>query len=141
MDETKSKEDSSVPQALDREVALREMLTRVRRRYGKRRHDILADKLSAAVGQTITPHMLYNYTRKSKGHGQFPRVWLIPLYEVTGDEEVARFLLPDHLRATLAIGEKALQIPRILEDIEATVARLIGSRTVKQKRPDRNRKV
>jgi hypothetical protein len=137
VDETKSKKDSSLLQTLEPEAALRAMLTRVRRRYGKSR--ILADKLSAAVGQKITPHMLYNYTRKSKGHGQFPRPWLVPLYDITHDEDVLRFLFSERLFATLAIGEKVLQLPGILQDIEAGVARLTVPRPPKKNRLKRSR--
>lgn len=75
------------------------------------------DRQGEIIKRPITKAMLDEFTRNIQhGHeSHLPAVWVPALCQVINDDELARYVLPEHLAAALEIGEAVLRSRPTLE--------------------------
>lgn len=65
----------------------------------------VADELTKQVGERVTEAMLNDWSSQSKRRLRFPAAFIPALCQITGTDELARFLLIPRLRRLLSLGE------------------------------------
>jgi hypothetical protein len=93
------------------------VLMRCRKMRGKDRRQVARElaeilgRLDSPLKRVVTESMLNEFTRSIQPgrESHFPAAWLRSFCEVTADDELARFVLPEHLRGALALGEAVLE--------------------------------
>jgi hypothetical protein len=111
----------------DADSALRMLLTAVIRAQSKSRQQI-CEELSTQVGQDITLFMLNDWTCDAKKPARFPAAFVQAFCNVTGSDELQRFLLSEKLVALLAIGESVAKSGTELKHAQEAVSRIIESK-------------
>ena len=119
------------------EPTFRELVARVLKQSLKDRLQVAAE-LSTLTGERITPKMLNDWLAPSKAKVRFPGSLVKAFCELIGDDRPVRALLPDHLEAALAIGEKTAQCAELLRQALAELEKL--PKAVPQKKPQRRSK-
>jgi len=103
-----------------------EIIKRCRKEHGKGNLQRIADAMTPLVGRTVTASMLHSFTRSDRREVRFPASWIRAFCAATEDDALARAVLPDHLRATLEIGENVRQAAGSLDKARELVAKLQG---------------
>jgi hypothetical protein len=86
----------------------------------------IASEMTARLGVEVTKSKLDDFTRSGKPKRQyrFPASFVRVIAEITGDDELARSLLPDRLQVLLTVGELCLQSCGTLERALAELKKL-----------------
>jgi hypothetical protein len=93
----------------------------------------IATELTIRLKQRVTEHTLYGCT-KASGHGvRFPASWVPVFCEITGDEELAIRLLPEHLREALRIGRYVRDAAGSLDRARDLISKLTSSSTQRRR--------
>ena len=71
--------------------------------------ETIADELAKRVGETVTCEMLNGWTSQSKKRLRFPAAFVPAFCEITGDDQVQRFLIGSRLGRLLSLGEVELE--------------------------------
>jgi hypothetical protein len=77
----------------------------------------IAEALSKKVGQPVSPHFLNDCSSTSKLNRRFPAEWLVPISEITGDENLLLQNLLPRQRALLEVGKQTHTVYRELSRI------------------------
>jgi hypothetical protein len=93
--------------AVGDDFRIRSVLRDALRKTSKNREQI-AKEISQKVGYTVTVRMLNGYVASSEEGVRFPAAFVGAFCEVTGDDELIRFLMGKRLRTLLEFGERAL---------------------------------
>ena len=114
------------------------VLTRCKR-SGKGRKQI-AHEMSRVLGHDVTVTTLADFTRESQSprRSRFPAAWVRAFSKVTGDDTLARVLLPEHLQTKLTAGEKVLEEVAKLDEARAAVAKLTTDVSRRQRKSKRS---
>ena len=105
------------------EPQFRELIAKVLKQSPKDRHRV-AVELSALTGERITERMLNDWLAPSKAKVRFPASFVRALCDVLGDTRIARLMLPESLKAILAVGENVTQSFVLLHQALTYVERL-----------------
>jgi hypothetical protein len=108
---------------------LRKLLTDIIRDCPKKRLQI-AEELSELLGQSVTVHMLNDFTSESKKPARFPALFILPLCQVVGDDRLQRHVMGNRLRMLVEFAERELAASR--DEFERTRLRneLLGVKDV-----------
>lgn len=108
---------------------LADVMTRCKTMRGKDRGQVAREmaeglgRLDSPLKRAVTESMLNEFTRSIQQgrESHFPAAWIRSFCEVTADDELAKFVLPERLRRALAIGEAVLesesQLNKALEEL------------------------
>jgi hypothetical protein len=86
------------------DLALRLLLSSVMSGCSKDRQQI-ATELSQKTGRAITVSILNDYTATTKASARFPAAYVREFCEVTGNDELLRFLFTSDIRDLVRLGE------------------------------------
>jgi hypothetical protein len=106
------------------EQDFRELIARVLKQSSKDRQRV-ATELSALTGERITVPIVNQWLAASKPNVRFPASLLKAFCELTGDYRPILTLLPDDLKATADIGEKATRSHSLLREALETLGMLV----------------
>jgi hypothetical protein len=137
----------------NRDEELRRLLGEAFDRSRKHRREV-AQEMKELLGQPVTETMLYEFTRtftkqrcesvgtvkKERGEVRFPATWVSAFCEVTGSDELARFVMGPRLRELLELGERVSSMGWVLRTMQDEFARLTGSGLQKKAKGKRTRK-
>lgn len=133
---TSERKDGTVPV----EDELRRILRDVMKRSSKER-PVIAQAMTEALGRTITPSMLGDFTRNArvckKRQVRFPAAWVPALYQATGNDELQRWLAGPHLRALIELGERVCSTASILREIQDNIVKLTGEGLQRKRQPQK----
>ena len=71
--------------------------------------DQIADELTKQVGEPVTSMMLFGWTSESKKRIRFPAGFVLAFCEITGDDQLQRFVMGPRLRRLLSLGEAEVE--------------------------------
>jgi len=86
------------------EKAIRGLVNAAISRCPKKREQIAAE-LAEHLQQHITLHMLNTFTSEAKKTARFPAAFVAAFCEVTGDDQLQRFIMGHRLSDLLNLGE------------------------------------
>lgn len=92
---------------------LRQLLSASIDASGKDRSQI-ARELSSLIGREFTVSQINDYTATTKIAARFPASYVAAFCEVTGSDQLIRFLLPPKLRSLIELAECELAAQRQL---------------------------
>lgn len=69
----------------------------------------IADELAKQVGETVTSEMLNGWTSQAKKRLRFPAAFVPAFCEITGDDQLQRFVMGPRLRRLLSLGEAEVE--------------------------------
>lgn len=101
-------EHTRVPEA-EPARAIRHLVSAALDRSGMSRAEV-AVELTNQVGERVTEAMLNDWSSQSKRRLRFPAAFVPAFCQVTGTDELARFLLTPRLRRLLALAEQKLDV-------------------------------
>lgn len=71
--------------------------------------DQIADELTKQVGEPVTSMMLFGWTSESKKRLRFPAGFVSAFCEITGDDQLQRFVIGPRLRRLLSLAEAEVE--------------------------------
>lgn len=86
------------------DAALRRLLTDLLKQSSKSRAQV-AEEISVHAGQRISKRMLDDWMAESKKPARFPACLVQAFCEVTGNDQLQRYLLSERMRQLLSVGE------------------------------------
>jgi len=95
----------------------------------------IAEELSELTGVRVTEGMLNDWLAPSKPAARFPASLIKALCELTGDDRLARALLPERPTAALNFGEDVIDARNKLEKILAASKLLCDVRSLSPEKP------
>ena len=113
--------------------AVREAVKASIRSSGKAIEQISAE-MRHRLGQAVTPHMLYGYTRKDDERPRFPAALVEAFCEVTGDDQLARLVVGRRLAGLVRLGEALVELGEVDPKAARLVRRLSRNRSRKKGR-------
>jgi len=105
---SKRETESPPPWLPPPDVELRALFAKVTRE----KRTQLAEGLCTRTRIRVTKHMLDDYASPSKKGARLPAFFILPICEITGSDELQRFVLSPRLREMLELGEI---VARLLE--------------------------
>lgn len=98
------------------DTVLRQLLTTLFRQCSKSRERI-AEELSLHAGQLISKHMLDDWTAESKKPARFPAFLIQSFSEVTGSDQLQRWVMGPRLRKLLEFAERELEVRELCREL------------------------
>jgi len=95
--------------------------------------------LTRRLGVKITPFMLDSYTAESKKPARFPAAFVAGFCEVTGSDELQRYLLGARLRELLELGDRTVEWAWALRKVRQELAKLDGQGQNRSRKTRRRR--
>lgn len=108
------------------DTRVREMLANAIRNCSKSREQI-AEEMSGLTGKPITVHMMNAYTAICKEPSRFPACWVQAFCDVTGDDQLQRFLAGPRLRSLIEFAEREVSAAREEQARKRLLSQLVDS--------------
>jgi hypothetical protein len=108
------------------DIELRECLAAAIKRSGTSR-DQIADRMTSALGRTVTRSQLNDFTAQEKSSARFPAAFIPAFCVATGDDSLQLLMLSPRLRALLELGENEVNAAGNAQSKKRLIALLSGT--------------